>query len=50
VKQQAWMRCSPLGALIDERLAQAHECAQLEDVLGRNQSPRQSPGDQQLAQ
>jgi hypothetical protein len=26
----------PLAALVDQRMAQAHACAQIEDVLGRD--------------
>jgi hypothetical protein len=39
----------PLGALVNEGLAQAHQRAQLEDVLGRDPRARQPPLEQQIA-
>jgi hypothetical protein len=40
----------PLGAPVDERLAQPHQGGQLEDVLGRDPRLRQPPLQQQVAQ
>ena len=40
----------PGGALVDELLAQAHDAAQLEDVLGRDPGLGQPTLDQQLTQ
>jgi hypothetical protein len=39
----------PLAALVDPRIAQPHECAQLEDVLGRDRGLPQPLPDRQLA-
>lgn len=39
----------PAGALLDQRPAQAHERAQLEDLLGRDPRPRHAPLLEQLA-
>jgi hypothetical protein len=36
VKEHGVDALQPLGALVDERLAQPHQCAQLEDVFGRD--------------
>lgn len=50
VKEHGVDALQPLGALVDERLAQPHQCAQLEDVFGRDPRLRQPPLDQQVAQ
>jgi hypothetical protein len=39
----------PLGALVDERLAQPHQGAQFEDVRGRDPRLGQPPFEQQVA-
>ena len=39
----------PLAALVDQRVAQPHACAQIEDVLGRDPRLRQPVDHQQLA-
>jgi len=38
----------PLGALVDQGLAQPHLCPQLQDVLRRDPAPRQAALDEQL--
>src|SRR5512132_3577274 len=40
----------PLAALVDQRVAQPHACAQIEDVLGRDPRLRQPVDHHQLAQ
>jgi hypothetical protein len=50
VKEHGVDALQPLGALIDERLAQPHQSAQLEDVFGRDPGLRQPPLEQQVAQ
>ena len=47
LKEHGVNALQPFGALVDERLAQPHQRAQLEDVLGRDPRLRQPPLHQQ---